>query len=121
MPKSVLVVDDSLVMRRMVAKTLETFGYEVSQCEDGPAALQSLEAGPVDLIIVDLNMPDMDGITFVKQVRLRFPGQEVPILMLTSENLNSRVKEGREAGASGWLIKPFRAERLAEVVGRLLG
>lgn len=121
MPKTVLIVDDSLAMRRMIAFTLETYGYQVLQGGTGVEGLQLFDQQPADIIIADLNMPEMDGITFVKNIRERAAGQGIPILMLTTENLNSRVKEGREAGATGWLIKPFKPERLVEVIGRVLG
>lgn len=120
MSKRVLIVDDSLAMRRMIAFTLESGGFEVAQGTNGSEALELLGQFAPDLIIADVNMPIMDGISFVREARLK-PGLEaIPILMLTTENLNSRVKEGREAGASGWLIKPFHPERLMEVVGRVL-
>jgi two-component system, chemotaxis family, chemotaxis protein CheY len=121
MSKTVLIVDDSLAMRRMIAFTLENSGFEVRQGTNGAEGLRLLAEQPADLIIADVNMPVMDGITFVRKARL-LPGlASVPILMLTTENLKSKVAEGRDAGASGWLTKPFRPERLVEVIGRVLG
>lgn len=120
MPKTVLIVDDSIAMRRMISFTLESFGYQVLQGANGVEGLALFDSQTADAIIADLNMPEMDGITFVRKVRQRPGGQTIPILMLTTENLNSRVKEGREAGATGWLIKPFKPERLVEVIARVL-
>lgn len=120
MSKKVLIVDDSLAMRRMIAFTLESNGFSVIQGSNGAEGLDLLGKQSADLIIADVNMPVMDGITFVRHAR-GLPGFEtIPILMLTTENLKSRVAEAREAGASGWLVKPFRPERLVEVVGRVL-
>jgi len=119
--KTVLIVDDSMAMRRMIAFTLESSGFSVIQGCNGVEGLERLNEQPADLIIADVNMPVMDGITFVRHART-LPGfQSIPILMLTTENLKSRVSEAREAGASGWLVKPFRPDRLLEVVGRVLG
>lgn len=120
MSRIVLIVDDSLAMRRMVSFTLESHGYQVFQGSNGVEGLELFDSHSADLIIADLNMPEMDGITFLKQVRARPAGQGIPILMLTTENMNSRVKEGREAGATGWMVKPFKPERLIEIVARVL-
>jgi two-component system chemotaxis response regulator CheY len=120
MSKKVLIVDDSLAMRRMIAFTLESSGFSVIQGCNGAEGLELLNQQTADLIIADVNMPVMDGITFVRHAR-ELPGSAtIPILMLTTENLKSRVAEAREAGASGWLVKPFRPEKLVEVVGRVL-
>jgi two-component system, chemotaxis family, chemotaxis protein CheY len=121
MGRTVLIVEDSLAMRRMIAFTLESHGYTVRQGCNGAEGLELLNQGPADLIIADVNMPVMDGITFVRQARTLPGASTIPILMLTTENLKSRVAEAREAGASGWLVKPFRPERLVEVIGRVLG
>jgi two-component system, chemotaxis family, chemotaxis protein CheY len=120
MSKTVLILDDSVSMRRMITFTLENHGFQVIQGEHGAQGLALLAERSADLIIVDVNMPVMDGITFVRRVRASGTAKTVPILMLTTENLQSRVAEARAAGASGWLVKPFRPERLVEVVGRVL-
>ena len=118
--KTVLIVDDSMAMRRMIAFTLESSGFTVMQGCNGVEGLELLGRQPADLIIADVNMPEMDGITFVRNAR-ELPGVgTIPILMLTTENLKSKVAEAREAGATGWLVKPFKPERLVEVVGRVL-
>lgn len=120
MSKHVLIVDDSLAMRRMITFTLESGGFTVTQGCNGAEALTLLAEHVPDLIIADVNMPVMDGITFVVNAR-QLPGiKTIPILMLTTENLKSKVSAGREAGATGWMVKPFRPERLLEVVGRIL-
>ncbi len=121
MAKTILIVDDSMAMRRMIAFTLESNGFTVIQGCNGAEGLARLSEAPADLIIADVNMPVMDGITFVRQARTVPGAATIPILMLTTENLKSRVAEAREAGASGWLVKPFRPERLVEVIGRVLG
>lgn len=120
MSKTVLIVDDSLAMRRMITFTLESSGFSVIQGGNGAEGLALLAEHAADLIIADVNMPVMDGITFVRHARLLASAKTIPILMLTTENLKARVTEAREAGASGWLVKPFRPERLVEVVCRVL-
>lgn len=120
MKRKILVVDDSFAMRRMLAATLEAGGYEVTQAANGLEALDILGRDPVDLIVSDVNMPEMDGISFVRSARTRTESRFVPIIMLTTENTNARVVEGRDAGATGWLVKPFRPEKLVEVVGKFL-
>ena len=120
MPKKVLIVDDSLAMRRMLALTLGSNGFDVTQGANGAEGLELLGKEPADLIIADVNMPIMDGITFVRQARQLPACQAIPILMLTTENMKSRVAEAREAGASGWLVKPFKPERLLELLGRVM-
>lgn len=120
MAKTALVVDDSTSMRQMVAFTLKSAGFTVLEAADGAAALRQLEAGPVQLIITDLNMPVMDGISFIRQVRSRPAFRFTPILMLTTESQESKKAEGKAAGATGWIVKPFDPERLLQVVAKVV-
>jgi len=120
MNRTVLVVDDSSTMRRMVAFTLESSGFQVVEGANGVEGLEALDNNKVDLIVADVNMPEMDGITFVRQARARSDCRALPILTPTTENMTSKVMAGREAGATGWLVKPFRPDKLLEVVRKVL-
>ena len=121
--RTVLIVDDSTSMRQMVTFTLRGAGYEVIEGSNGQEALDRLISTPtnkVDLVITDLNMPVMDGMTLIRQLRakpsMRFP----PILMLTTESSDTRKAEGKAAGATGWIIKPFQSEQLLRVIEKVL-
>lgn len=120
MSKKVLIVDDSEMMRRMVSFTLQSSGYDTVEGSNGKEGLDVLARDRVDLIVADVNMPEMDGISFVRLARQREDCKVVPILMLTTENMATKVKEGREAGATGWLVKPFKPERLLDVVRKVI-
>ena len=116
MGKKILVVDDSLSVRQMVTGTLEGGGYEVSEAKDGAEALEQFRQDPVDLVITDLNMPKLDGIGLIKELRA-LPGcRFLPIIMLTTESHEEKKQEGKRAGVSGWLVKPFRPEQILAVV-----
>ncbi|MEZ5398045.1 MAG: response regulator [Bryobacteraceae bacterium] len=115
-----LVIDDSIAMRRMVSFTLSASGFDVVEGGNGVEGLQALDENPVDLIVADVNMPEMDGLTFVRAARSRPAYRFVPILMLTTDSTKSKVQEGRAAGATGWLVKPFKPERLLDVVSKVL-
>ena len=120
MSQKIMIVDDSASVRQLVASTLAGGGYEVVEAVDGQDALDKFEQEPVDLIISDLNMPVMDGIELVKKLRA-LPGQRfLPIIMLTTESQDSKKQEGRAAGASGWLVKPFKSEQILSVVKMVL-
>jgi two-component system, chemotaxis family, chemotaxis protein CheY len=121
--KIALIVDDSASMRQMVGFTLRGAGFEVLEGGDGQEALNKLAAAPgskVDLIITDLNMPVMDGLTFIKNVRTKPTCRFTPILMLTTESQESRKAEGKAAGATGWIVKPFHPEQLLKVIEKVL-
>lgn len=121
MPKTVLIVDDSASMRQMVGFTLRKAGFEVVEGGNGQEALNQLgQAGKIDLIITDLNMPVMDGLTFIKQARTRPGLRFVPILMLTTEGHENRKSEGKAAGATGWIVKPFQPDQLLKVIDKVL-
>ena len=120
MARRALVVDDSATMRQMIRLTLEDQGFEVVQGEHGGEALTQLDATDVDLIITDLNMPVMDGMALIRAVRGRPEHRFTPILILTTEGGVDRKAEGRAAGASGWIVKPFDPTKLVRVVNRVL-
>ncbi|HEY0185780.1 MAG TPA: response regulator [Rhodopila sp.] len=119
MAKRILTVDDSKTMRDMVSFTLRKAGFEVSEAEDGRKALTVLGGNRVDLIITDLNMPNMDGIAFIRNVRSNAQHRAVPILILTTESDSGKKADGKAAGATGWLVKPFSPEKLIELVHRV--
>ncbi|HVT12746.1 MAG TPA: response regulator [Fimbriimonadaceae bacterium] len=118
--KTVLVVDDSASMRQMVAFTLKSAGLVVIESTNGQEALAKLSTGRVDLIITDLNMPVMDGLTFIRQARGKPNLRFTPILMLTTESQESRKMEGKAAGATGWIVKPFQPEQLLKVIQKVM-
>ena len=120
MPKTILTVDDSASVRQMVKFTLADAGYTVLEAVDGQDALAKLSS-PVNLVITDLNMPNLDGIGLIRGVRANPALRGVPILMLTTESQESRKREGKEAGATGWIVKPFTPQQILAVVKRVLG
>ncbi|MGJ5179361.1 response regulator [Bradyrhizobium oligotrophicum] len=119
MTKRILAVDDSKTMRDMVTFTLKKAGFDVAEAEDGKAALNVLTGGKFDLIITDLNMPNMDGISLIKNVRAGSQHRGVPILILTTESDGAKKADGKAAGATGWLVKPFNPEQLIATVNRV--
>ncbi len=119
MSKKIMTVDDSPSVRQMVSFTLQDAGYEVVEASDGQDALDKLQ-GQVDMIITDLNMPNMDGIELIKNVRGNADYKFIPIVMLTTESQDSKKKEGKEAGATGWIVKPFKPPQILGVVQKLL-
>lgn len=121
MARHVMTVDDSKTMRDMVCFTLRGAGFQVSEAEDGQKALQVLRSLSVDLIITDLNMPKLDGVGLIRALRADPKHRSVPILMLTTESDPAKKAEGRGAGATGWLVKPFNPEKLVELVHRVCG
>jgi two-component system, chemotaxis family, chemotaxis protein CheY len=117
----ILAVDDSASMRQMVGLTLKSAGHEVVSASDGDEALQFARDGsPVDLVITDVNMPNMDGIQLVRELRLLPQYKGVPLLVLTTDASLERKNEGRAAGATGWIVKPFNPDRLLETVTKVL-
>ncbi len=119
MAKKILAVDDSKTMRDMVSFTLKGAGYEVVEAEDGKAALSKLTAGKVDAVITDLNMPNMNGFELIRALRANPAYKFTPILMLTTEGDSAKKEEGKSAGATGWIVKPFNPEKLIEVVKKV--
>ena len=120
MAKVILTVDDSASVRQMVKFTLSDAGYSVIEAVDGKDALAKL-TGPVNLVITDLNMPNLDGIGLIRSMRANPACKGLPIVMLTTESQQARKLEGKAAGATGWIVKPFSTEQLVAVVKRVLG
>ena len=121
MAKSVLTVDDSASIRQMVAFTLKTAGYEVIEAVDGQDGLAKAKSKNVDLVLTDQNMPNMDGLTLIKTLRGLPSYKSTPILMLTTESSDAMKAQGKAAGATGWLVKPFDPQKLLEVVKKVIG
>ena len=120
MPKSVLTVDDSKTIRDMVGFTLKGAGYEVAEASDGTAGLALVNQRKFDCIITDLNMPGMNGIELIKEVRKLPNYRFMPILFLTTESQQTKRAEAKAAGASGWLVKPATAESLLNTIKLVL-
>ena len=117
----ILAVDDSASMRQMVNLTLKSAGHEVVSAVDGVDALKLANTGaPVDLVITDINMPNMDGISLVRELRRLPQYRGVPLLVLTTEATADKKQEGRAAGATGWIVKPFDPDRLIATVDKVL-
>ena len=121
MSKSILAVDDSASIRQMVAFTLKSSGYEVVEAVDGMEGLDKAKARSFNLILTDQNMPRMDGLTLIKNLRKLAQYKTTPILMLTTESSDAMKAQGRAAGATGWLVKPFDPQKLVEVVKKVIG
>jgi len=115
---NILAVDDSQTMRDVVKETLESAGYQVTVAENGLDGLEKFKQGKFDLIIADINMPVMDGITMIKEIRKI--NTEVPIITLTTESEESKKQEGRNAGADGWIVKPFRPAQFLDIIKQIL-
>lgn len=121
MGKKILAVDDSGSLRQMLAFSLKMGGYQVTDAVDGNDGLNKAQATQFDLVLTDQNMPNMDGLTLIKSLRGLPAYRSVPILMLTTESSAEMKNKGREAGANGWLVKPFDPKRLLEVVAKVIG
>lgn len=121
MSKTIMTVDDAATMRKMIAFTLKGAGHEVIEAGDGAEALGILKGRSVDLVITDVNMPNMDGITLTRQLRALPPFAKTPIVLLTTESDPAKKTEGKAAGATGWIVKPFQQDQLLAVVSKVLG
>ncbi|HUO44400.1 MAG TPA: response regulator [Burkholderiales bacterium] len=121
MSKKILAVDDSRSLRQMVSFTLRGAGYEVVEAENGADALEKARHETFNLVLTDQNMPNMDGLTLVRSLRALPNYRTAPILMLTTESSEEIKQQGRAAGATGWLVKPFNPARLVEIVGKVTG
>jgi len=120
MSKIIMTVDDSKSVRQMVSFTLQQAGYEVLEAEDGADALRKLHGGKVNMVITDLNMPNMNGIELTRALRADANHKFVPIVLLTTESQDAKKQEGKVAGATGWIVKPFKPEQLLSVVKKVL-
>lgn len=118
---SILAVDDSASMRQMVGFTLKGAGYDVVEAVDGKDALRLAKGAKVNLVITDVNMPNMDGIALVRELRALADYKFTPILLLTTESGEAKKAEGKAAGATGWLVKPFNPEQLLATIKKVLG
>jgi two-component system chemotaxis response regulator CheY len=121
MSKRIITVDDAATMRRLIAYTLRGAGHEVLEAEDGEDALRLLGGQGIDLVITDINMPKMDGIELVRQLRAQPRFQTTPILLLTTESDPEKKKQGKAAGATGWITKPFQPDQLVAAVAKVTG
>jgi len=121
MPKRIMTVDDSASMRQMVGFTLKQHGYDIVEAVNGAEALKKLEKETVDMLITDINMPEMDGISLVRKVRDNPSYKFMPIVILTTEFRPEKKQEGKAAGATGWIVKPFRPDQLVAVVRKVIG
>ena len=120
MSATILIVDDSKTVRTMVRSALEADRHRVMEAPDGRAALAVLDQTPADLVITDINMPEMDGFELVRALRARPAERFTPVLVLSTESGDDMKQRGRAAGATGWIVKPFEPDRLRQVVHKVL-
>lgn len=120
MSKLALIVDDSASMRQLVGFAMQEAGFEVIEAVNGKDALAKADGKKLDVAITDLNMPEMDGIELIKQLRAKAESKFTPIVMLTTESQEAKKQEGKSAGASGWIVKPFKPEQLLDVVKKFV-
>ena len=121
MSKTILMVDDSASVRQMVGMTLKQAGYAVVEASDGREALQKATASRVDAVITDLNMPGMDGLSFIRAYRATPASNGVPIVFLTTESDEGLKAQAKQAGATGWMVKPFKPDQLLAIVRKVAG
>ena len=118
---SILIVDDSASMREMVSFTLKGAGYDVEEAVDGADGLKKAKTRAFNIVITDVNMPNMDGITLVKELRALANYKFVPLLLLTTESADDKKQAGKSAGATGWMVKPFNPEQLLATIKKVSG
>lgn len=121
MTKTILTVDDSPSIRRMVRMTLQEAGYDVIEGVDGQDGLEKATAVRVDAVIVDQNMPRLDGIGMIRALRQHPNGQGVPVIVLSTESEDNLKQQARDAGALGWMVKPFTQDKLLAVIRKVVG
>ncbi|MFZ5799305.1 MAG: response regulator [Thermodesulfobacteriota bacterium] len=121
MSKRIMTVEDSTSLREMITFTLGEAGYEVAEAADGLDALAKLKGFKADLIITDLNMPNMNGIELTRSLRADPAYKFAPIIFLTTESQLQKKQAAKEAGATGWIVKPFKPDQLLQVVRKVLG
>ena len=119
--KKILAVDDSISIRKSISFVLTQEGYEVVEAVDGVDGLAKAKEDKFNLVITDINMPNMDGIEMKKQIRQTEGYKFTPIIALTTENQDSKMQEGKAAGATGWIVKPFTSEKLLAIVKKIIG
>ncbi|KQW91681.1 two-component system response regulator [Massilia sp. Root418] len=120
MAKTIMVIDDSASLRQVVGIALKGAGYDVIEARDGMDALSKLTGQKVNLVVCDVNMPNMDGITFVKEIKQLPNYKFTPVIMLTTESQEAKKREGQAAGAKAWVVKPFKPEVLLGAVQKLV-
>ena len=120
MVQKIMTVDDSPSIRQMISFTLKDAGYDVIEATDGKDALTKLNGTPIQMLISDINMPNMNGIELIRSVRSNSVHKFTPIIMLTTESQDSKKQEGKSAGATGWIVKPFKPDQLLAVVKKVL-
>jgi two-component system chemotaxis response regulator CheY len=118
---SILIVDDSASMRQMVSFTLKGAGYDVDEAVDGADALRKAKGKSFNAVVTDVNMPNMDGIALIKELRALPSYKFTPLLMLTTESAADKKTQGKEAGATGWMVKPFNPEQLLATIKKVMG
>lgn len=121
MGKKVLCIDDSSTIRMLVKKTLEPIGYEIIEADDGTSGVEASLKFPIDLFIVDVNMPQMNGFECVEKVKTNSAYAKTPIVFLTTESSADKKEQGKKLGVSGWMVKPFEPESLVKIVKMLVG
>jgi two-component system chemotaxis response regulator CheY len=120
MAKTIMIVDDSASLRQVVSMALQDAGYETIEAGDGKEALGKLDSTKINLVICDVNMPNMDGITFVKELK-KLPNHKfTPVIMLTTETQEAKKQEGQAAGAKAWVVKPFQPAQMVQAVSKLI-
>ena len=119
--RRILAVDDSVSIRKSISFILGQEDFEVVEAENGADGLAKAKGEKFGLIITDINMPIMDGIQFIKELRSTVEHKFTPIIVLTTENQDSKMQEGKAAGATGWIVKPFSSEKLIAVVKKIIG
>ena len=120
MEKTIMVVDDSASIRQVVGLTLKKAGYDIIEACDGSDAMGKLNGQRINLIVCDVNMPNMDGISFLKSLKGTASHKFTPVIMLTTESQESKKQEGKLAGARAWVVKPFKPEQMLEAVSKLV-
>jgi two-component system chemotaxis response regulator CheY len=120
MSKQVLIVDDSESIREVLAFSVENAGYDVVVAKDGIDALNYLDGRTIDLVLTDYHMPNMNGLELIEKIRQTEKYKFVPILVLTTENQIEIIKEARDTGATGWLMKPFNTEKLIQTLRKVV-
>ncbi|MBJ7578589.1 response regulator [Devosia sp. MC532] len=121
MAKTILTIDDSASIRQMVSMTLMTAGYDVVEAADGAEGYEKAIAQPIDAVLTDLNMPVMNGIEFVRKFREHPSSKGVPIILLTTESDDELKHQAKDAGATGWIVKPFKQDQLLAVIKKVTG